>query len=60
MDDIPISTLFGILIFLIFVSAFFSAAEISLVTLNRYRLRHQAASGHRGTGRRQFGICLEG
>ncbi len=48
MDDIPISTLLGILIFLVFVSAFFSAAEISLVTLNRYRLRHQAASGHRG------------
>ena len=48
MDDIPISTLFGVLFFLILVSAFFSAAEISLVTLNRYRLRHQAESGHRG------------
>lgn len=57
MDDIPISTLFGILIFLIFVSAFFSAAEISLVTLNRYRLRHQAASGHRGA--RLAGKLLE-
>ena len=48
MDDIPISTLFGVLFFLILVSAFFSAAEISLVTLNRYRLRHQAESGNRG------------
>ena len=48
MDDIPINTLFGVLFFLILVSAFFSAAEISLVTLNRYRLRHQAESGHRG------------
>ncbi len=48
MDDIPISTLFGVLFFLILVSAFFSAAEISLITLNRYRLRHQAESGHRG------------
>jgi Mg2+/Co2+ transporter CorB len=49
--------LFGILIFLILVSAFFSAAEISLVTLNRYRLRHQAASGHRGA--RLAGKLLE-
>ena len=48
MDDIPISTLFGILILLIFVSAFFSAAEIGMLTLNRYRLRHLAESGHRG------------
>ncbi len=48
MDDIPIGTLFGVLFFLILVSAFFSAAEISLVTLNRYRLRHQAESGNRG------------
>ncbi len=48
MDDIPISTLFGVLFFLILISAFFSAAEISLVTLNRYRLRHQAESGNRG------------
>lgn len=48
MDDIPISTLFSVLFFLILVSAFFSAAEISLVTLNRYRLRHRAESGHRG------------
>lgn len=48
MDDIPVGTLFGILIFLIFASAFFSAAEIGMLTLNRYRLRHLAESGHRG------------
>lgn len=48
MDDIPLSALIGALIFLVFLSAFFSAAEISLVTLNRYRLRHQVESGHRG------------
>ncbi|MBS1236606.1 MAG: rane protein, partial [Proteobacteria bacterium] len=36
------------LIFLVLLSAFFSAAEISLITLNRYRLRHQAEAGHRG------------
>lgn len=48
MDEIPLSALIGALIFLVFLSAFFSAAEISLVTLNRYRLRHQAEAGHRG------------
>ena len=48
MDEIPLSALIGALIFLVFLSAFFSAAEISLVTLNRYRLRHQVEAGHRG------------
>ena len=48
MDDIPLSALIGALFFLVFLSAFFSAAEISLITLNRYRLRHQAEAGHRG------------
>jgi Mg2+/Co2+ transporter CorB len=48
MDDIPISALLGALVFLVLLSAFFSAAEISLVTLNRYRLRHRAESGHQG------------
>lgn len=32
--------LIALLIFLIFVSAFFSAAEIGMMSLNRYRLRH--------------------
>ena len=48
MENIPLSALIGALIFLVLLSAFFSAAEISLVTLNRYRLRHQAEAGHRG------------
>ena len=48
MDEIPLSALIGALIFLVFLSAFFSAAEISLVTLNRYRLRHKVEAGHRG------------
>lgn len=48
MDDIPLSVLIGALFFLVFLSAFFSAAEISLVTLNRYRLRHQTEAGNRG------------
>ncbi len=48
MDDISTSTLIGSLVLLILVSAFFSAAEIGLMTLNRYRLRGLADSGHRG------------
>jgi Mg2+/Co2+ transporter CorB len=40
--------LFTLLVLLIIVSCFFSGAEISLLTLNRYRLRHLADSGHRG------------
>ncbi len=47
MTDIPVGVLIGALIFLIFLSAFFSAAEIGMMTLNRYRMRHQAASGRR-------------
>jgi len=48
VDEIPLSALIGALVFLVLLSAFFSAAEISLVTLNRYRLRHQVEAGHRG------------
>jgi Mg2+/Co2+ transporter CorB len=48
LSDIPLSVLFGALVFLVVVSAFFSAAEIAMVSLNRHRLRHLSASGHRG------------
>lgn len=48
MTDISLGALFGALVFLVVVSAFFSAAEIAMVSLNRHRLRHLAASGHRG------------
>jgi Mg2+/Co2+ transporter CorB len=48
LDEIPLSALLGALVFLVLLSAFFSAAEIALVTLNRYRLRSLAESGHRG------------
>jgi Mg2+/Co2+ transporter CorB len=40
--------LYGALVFLVLLSAFFSAAEIAMVSLNRHRLRHLAESGHRG------------
>ena len=48
MNEIPISALIGALIVLVLLSAFFSAAEIGMVSLNRHRLRHLAESGHRG------------
>lgn len=48
MSDIPLSVLLGALIFLVCLSAFFSAAEIAMVSLNRHRLHHLAASGRRG------------
>lgn len=47
-DDIPPGALYGLLFFLLICSAFFSGTETALMTLNRYRLRHKAKSGHRG------------
>ncbi len=41
----------GLLIFLLLCSAFFSSSETGLLSLNRYRLRHQADEGHRGARR---------
>ena len=48
MEDIPLSALFGILIFLIIFSAFFSGSETGMMSLNRYRLRHLADTNHHG------------
>ena len=45
-DDMPLGLLI-LLISLIFLSAFFSGTETALMCLNRYRLRHQAKTGHR-------------
>ncbi len=42
MDDIPLSLLIIALAFLLLASAFFSGSETSLMSLNRYRLRHLA------------------
>lgn len=47
-DDVPLGVLFGLLIFLLGCSAFFSGSETALMRLNRYRLRHKAKEGHRG------------
>jgi Mg2+/Co2+ transporter CorB len=47
-EDVPLSALFGLLIALLFLSAFFYGSETALVSLNRYQLRHKARQGHRG------------
>lgn len=68
-ENIPLGLLFGLLALLIVLSAFFSSSETGLVALNRYRLRHQAQSGHRGARLaqgllakpdRMFGLILLG
>ncbi|WP_444896542.1 HlyC/CorC family transporter [Microbulbifer sp. EKSA008] len=51
MNEMPTGLLFGLLALLILISAFFSSSETSMMALNRYRLRHQAKSGHRGAKR---------
>ncbi|HYN78293.1 MAG TPA: HlyC/CorC family transporter [Lamprocystis sp. (in: g-proteobacteria)] len=48
MNEIPLTGLFFALLILILLSAFFSGSETALLTMNRYRLRHQADQGHRG------------
>ncbi|WP_428820844.1 HlyC/CorC family transporter [Microbulbifer sp. MCCC 1A16149] len=51
MNDLPPGLLFALIGLLIVISAFFSSSETSMMALNRYRLRHQAKSGHRGAKR---------
>ena len=47
IDEAPVGVLLGIVVVLIVLSAFFSATETALMSLNRYRLRHQARAGNR-------------
>ena len=47
--DLPLEVLFGALVVLLLLSAFFSSSETALMSLNRYRLRHRAREGHRGS-----------
>jgi Mg2+/Co2+ transporter CorB len=47
-DDIPLAGLIGLLVVLLVLSAFFSGTETALMSLNRYKLRHKARTGHRG------------
>jgi Mg2+/Co2+ transporter CorB len=47
-DDVPLAALFGVLVVLLLLSAFFSGSETALMSLNRYQMRHKARAGHRG------------
>ncbi len=51
MNAIPISVLLFILVLLILMSGFFSSSETALMSLNRYRLRHQARNGNHAAKR---------
>ncbi|MFK7916116.1 MAG: HlyC/CorC family transporter [Pseudomonadales bacterium] len=41
-------TLFGVIIAMTLLSAYFSSSETAMVALNRYRLRHLVKEGHKG------------
>ncbi len=51
MGNLHSGYLFGLLIFLIICSAFFSSSETGMLSLNRYRLKHMAKEGHNGAKR---------
>lgn len=51
MNTIPISVLASILVALVLISGFFSGSETALMSLNRYRLRHQANNGNKAAMR---------
>lgn len=51
MEHISTTSLIITLIIMVVVSAFFSASETGMMTLNRYRLRHKAKHGNRAARR---------
>jgi Mg2+/Co2+ transporter CorB len=48
LDEISLQSLLVAFVVLLFVSAFFSISETSMMALNRYRLKHLARTGSRG------------
>jgi Mg2+/Co2+ transporter CorB len=48
LDNISLSSQFAILVLLLLCTAFFSISETSLMSVNRYRMKHLARQGHRG------------
>ncbi len=50
LNDASTASLLGLLVFLIFLSAFFSSSETAMMSLNRFRLRH-LRKHHRGARR---------
>jgi Mg2+/Co2+ transporter CorB len=53
--DLPLGTAILSVVLLLALSGFFSGSETGLMSLNRYRLRHLAQSGHKGA---RFAIWL--
>jgi len=51
LNETSLGLLFAALALLILISAFFSSSETSMMSLNRYRLKHLKDTGHRGAGR---------
>jgi len=51
INEASMGTLFAILAVLIFLSAFFSSSETSMMSLNRYRLKHLLQNKHKGAKR---------
>ncbi|HIE6440121.1 TPA: HlyC/CorC family transporter [Proteus mirabilis] len=51
MEHVSTTTLIIILIGMIFASAYFSGTETSMMTINRYRLRHASKQGNRSAKR---------
>jgi len=51
LEDISTGILFALLACFIVISAYFSGSETGMMSLNRYRLRHLANSGHKGAKR---------
>ncbi|HTN35225.1 MAG TPA: HlyC/CorC family transporter [Marinobacter sp.] len=53
MNETSLTALFILLVGLILLSAFFSSSETGMMSLNRYRLKHMAKTGHKGAKRAQ-------
>ncbi len=51
MDNAPLGLLFAVLAALILMSGFFSSSETSMMSLNRYRLKHLRKQNHKGAVR---------
>jgi Mg2+/Co2+ transporter CorB len=53
LNETSLTALFITLAGLILLSAFFSSSETGMMSLNRYRLKHMAKTGHKGARRAQ-------
>jgi len=51
VSESPVAYLLSLLVFLIIASAYFSSSETSMMSLNRYRLKHLKRTGHAGAKR---------